>query len=145
MHPTCGVLSCCQRKGFEYCFLCGEFPCKKYDSADSSDSFITHKNQFIDMEKAKLSGMDAYKAELDGKIAILEELLRDYDDGRRKGFFCIAVNLLEMQNVNAVMAHLSTESVEDAPTKERAMAAVRLFEDIAGRRDVSLKLRKNPK
>jgi len=97
------------------------------------------------MEKAKLAGMDDYKAELDSKIAILEELLRDYDDGRRKGFFCIAVNLLALQDVQTVMAQLSTESVEDAPTKERAAAAVRLFEDIAGRRDVSLKLRKNPK
>ena len=145
VHPTCGVLSCCQRKGLEYCFLCDEFPCKKYDGAGSSDSFITHKNQFTDMEKAKQVGIDAYKAELDIKIAILAELLRDYDNGRRKGFFCIAVNLLALQDVNTVMAQLSTESVEDAPAKEKAAVAVRLFEDMAGRRDVSLKLRKNPK
>ena len=52
-HCSCGVLSCCQRKGLEYCFLCEEFPCEKYEGADSSDSFITHKNQFHDMEKAK--------------------------------------------------------------------------------------------
>ena len=97
------------------------------------------------MKKAKQVGMDAYKTELDSKIAILEELLRDYNDGRRKSFFCISVNHLALQDVQTVMAQLSTESVEDAPPKERATAAVRLFEDIAGRRDVSLKLRKNPK
>lgn len=25
-HPTCGVLSCSQRKGLEYCYLCDEYP-----------------------------------------------------------------------------------------------------------------------
>ena len=51
-HPPCRVLSCSQRKGIEYCYLCDEYPCKKYDGVDLSDSFITHKNQFLDFEKA---------------------------------------------------------------------------------------------
>ena len=38
-------------------------------------------------------GIDAYRKELNEKISILETLLVDYDDGLRKGFFCLAVNL----------------------------------------------------
>ncbi|MDA8220886.1 DUF3795 domain-containing protein [Desulfosporosinus sp.] len=30
-HPTCGVLSCSQRHGIEYCYLCDEYPCKKFE------------------------------------------------------------------------------------------------------------------
>ena len=29
-HPPCGVLSCSQRNLIEYCYLCNEYPCKKY-------------------------------------------------------------------------------------------------------------------
>ena len=53
--------------------------------------------------------------------------------------------MIDKINSVTMLAEQKSESVEDAPTKERAAAAVRLFEDIAGRRDVSLKLRKNPK
>ena len=86
-HPKCGVLSCCQRKGYEYCYECADFPCKKYDGADQKDYFITHLHQFRAMEKANNLGIDAYKQELDEKIAILEELLTNYNDGRRKNCY----------------------------------------------------------
>ena len=142
VHPSCGMLSCCLRKGYEYCFQCEDFPCGKYDDADSEDSFITHKNQFLDMEKAKLASMDSYKTELDAKVSLLEELLSDYDDGRRKSFFCVAVNLLSLQETKAVMEQIKDEIIEDASPKERASVAVRLFEEAAGRNGVSLKLRK---
>lgn len=84
-HPPCGVLSCCQRYGHEYCFQCKEYPCQKYNGVDRTDSFITHKNQFRDLDKAK-NNINAYQAELDEKVAILQELLTNYNDGRRKSF-----------------------------------------------------------
>jgi hypothetical protein len=118
----------------EYCFECDEFPCKKYDGADKTDSFITHQNQFADMEKAKQIGIEAYKAELDEKIGILETLLQKHDNGRRKSFYCLAVNLLDLEDIKAVMANIDNE----ADSKTVAL----LFEEIAERRGISLKLRK---
>lgn len=119
VHPPCGVLSCCQRKGIEYCYLCEEYPCKKYDGADLSDSFITHKNQFCDLIKAKQNGMESYQAELDEKVGILVELLKCYDDGRCKSFYCIAVNLLELKDIQVVMVQISDEVTPDTPLKEK--------------------------
>ena len=142
VHPPCGILSCCQRKGGEYCFECDEYPCKKYDGADLTDSFITHKNQFIDMEKAKRIGIDTYIAEQTEKIRQLEKLLNTYDNGRRKSFYCAAVNLLDLCDIMAVMERLADEVVANAPVKEKAAAAVRLFEEMAEQRGISLKLRK---
>ena len=145
VHPACGVLSCCQRKGLEYCFLCDEFPCKKYDGADLLDSFITHKNQFRDMDRAKQIGMEAYAAELNAKVQILEELLRSYDDGRRKGFFCLAVNLLDLADVISIMEQIRDETEPQAPLKEKAATAVRLFRAIADEKGIVLQLRKRAK
>lgn len=140
-HPKCGVLSCCHRKGYEYCFECGDFPCPKYDGADQKDSFITHLRQFRDMDKAKALGIDAYKKELDEKTATLENLLTNYNDGRRKSFFCLAVNLLELQDVRRVMEQIAGETKRDYTAKDKADMAVRLFKNMAAQRHISLKLR----
>ena len=141
-HPTCGVLSCCQRKGFEYCYQCGEYPCRKYDNADQSDSFITHLKQFCDMEKAKTLGKNVYQKELNEKISILEVLLERYDDGRRKGLFCISVNLLELQDLRSVLEQIAVETRSEQPVKEKAIIAVRLLQSMAEQRNLTLKLRK---
>ena len=145
VHPPCGLLSCCQRKGIEYCFQCEEYPCKKYDGADLSDSFITHKNQLRDLEKAKRIGMEMYEAELNEKVSVLEELLKSYDDGRRKGFYCVAVNMLELDDVKIIMGQLGSAVSSYSLLKEKAAAVVRLFEDMAEKRNISLKLRKKTK
>jgi len=136
------MLSCCQRKGLEYCFECEEFPCKKYEGVDLSDSFVTHKNQFRDMEKAKRIGMTAYRAELDEKVRILETLLQKYDDGRRKSFFCLAVNLLDLEDISLIMEKIVNEIPPEFTQKEKAIAAARLFEEMAEQRGILLKLRK---
>ena len=142
VHPPCGALSCNQRRGLEYCFECENYPCKRYDGAGESDSFVTHKKQAADMEKAKRIGMKAYAAELDAKIAILEELLKNYNDGRRKNFYCIAVNLLELADVSAIMSQIENETDPQTPVKEKAAMAVRLFQAKADEIGIELKLRK---
>ena len=141
-HPPCGVLSCCQRKGIEYCFLCEDFPCKKYDGADLLDSFITHKNQFHDFDKVKRIGLEAYETELNAKVKVLEELLENYNDGRKKSFFCVAVNLLELQDIKCVMAQIAVETKTNDSVKEKSAIAGRLFQNMADKRNISLKLRK---
>jgi len=143
VHPPCGVLSCNQRRGLEYCFECDNFPCKKYDKADSSaDSFITHRKQMSDMEKARQMGMDAYAAELNRKIEILEDLIENYNDGRRKGFYCLAVNLLEFKDVEEIMANIKSDVTPQMTVKEKAAKVVALFQSIADEKGIYLKLQK---
>jgi hypothetical protein len=141
-HPSCGVLSCCQRRGMDYCYLCEEYSCVKYNGADASDSFITHQNQLKDFEKVKQIGLDVYQSELNEKVDILRKLLDDYNDGRQKNFFCMAVNLLELQDVEHVMKQIAGETKSDESIKERSMTAVRLFKAMAEKRNIILQLRK---
>jgi len=142
VHPACGILSCCQRKSIEFCFECDDFPCKKYNGADLTDSFITHKNQISDLERAKRIGMDACKAGLNEKVKALEVLLKTYDDGRRKSFFCNAVNLLDLEYVKTVVERSAKEVPPDSALKEKVKSCVRIFEEIAEQKGVSIKLRK---
>lgn len=144
-YPACGVLSCSERHRIEYCYLCDEYPCKKFDGAHNADSFITHKNQLTDFDKIKNIGLDAFKAELNSKVELLKGLLMNFNDGRRKRFFCIAVNLLDLQDLKGVMEQIKDEISPDEPLKEKSTSAVRLLQTMAVRRGISLQLRKKPK
>jgi len=94
-NQPCAIARCSQQHGgIEFCYLCYEYPCEKYDDIDAFDSFITHRNQLKDFKKVKKIGIETYQSELDEKIKILKYLLVNYNDGRRKSFFCIAINLL---------------------------------------------------
>ena len=82
-----------EHNGIEYCFQCNEYPCEKYEKIDKFDSFISHRNQKSDLEKARQIGIEAYNAEQEEKVEILGTLLAGYNDGRKKTLFCVAVNL----------------------------------------------------
>ena len=142
-HPLCGVISCTQRHGeIEYCYLCEEYPCAKYDNAHLVDSFITHQNMRKDFEKVKTVGLAAYQAELNEKMEILQTLLEHYNEGRRKSFFCIAVNLLDIQDVRDAMKQIEEKISQENTVKENAAIAAGIFQAMADKRNISLKLRK---
>lgn len=139
--PSCGIISCCRRHGeIEFCLLCPEFPCPKYDGAVGCDSFITHRHMLLDAEKVKADGLDVYKAQLEAKMALLQDLLEHYNDGRKKSFYCLAVNLLELPDMQAVMEQLKAEATPQQTPKEKAALAQALFEAMANRRGVALVL-----
>jgi len=142
VHPACGPLSCCGRQGLEFCGQCGQFPCARLEGADLWDSFITHRNQMGDLRRAADIGLEDYIQELNGKMTALRTLLGHYDDGRRKSFFCTAVNLLDGDDVGAVLAELAAQTDGQTPIKERAALAVAALQQRADSGGIDLKLRK---
>lgn len=134
-----------QHQGIEYCFQCEDYPCNKYDNIEEYDSFITHRNQLKDMKKAQEMGLENYHCELDEKADILQYLLENYNDGRRKSFFSITINLLELNDIHSVINELKSEAVSnDMTMKEKAEIAVSLFKNVAEKKKIVLKLNKKP-
>ncbi len=142
----CAIARCSlTHDGLEYCFQCEEYPCEKYKGIEAFDSFITHRNQLKDLEKAQMIGMEQYNSELEEKADILQSLLANYNDGRHKGFFCIAVNLLELQEIKDVMEQISIKtSSTNLSIKEKATIAAGLFQSMAEQRTIVLKLNRKP-
>ena len=156
-NQSCAIFRCGREHGCpEYCFHCGEYPCEKYDSVMEYDSFLPHRNMRRDMERAKSGGMEAYQAELEEKAEILQELLDNYNDGRRKTFYMLAVYLLELQDLRNAMEQIvretsgggmqetAKETVQEMTLKEKAVAAVGCFQAIAQETGIVLKLNKKP-
>nr|WP_326185822.1 DUF3795 domain-containing protein [uncultured Oscillibacter sp.] len=141
-NQSCAIARCgLEHGGVEYCWQCGEFPCGRYGEISAFDSFITHQNQLADMEKARRMGLIAYQTEQREKQEILRFLLETCNDGRRRGFFALAVNLLEPQELRDIVEQLETES-EDMPLKEKAACAAALLQAAGDQRGIELKLRK---
>lgn len=143
-HPTCAVITCnSKHDNVEYCFQCSAYPCEKYRKLSEKDSFISYRNVIDDFEKAKKNGIDCYKEQLNEKIGILELLLENYDDGRHKGFYCRAANLLLLSDLRDVIAEIeNTIGKSSAPLPEKIQLIVLSLEVKAVSRNSSLELRK---
>ena len=144
--PSCAVLRCARAHGgVEYCFQCPEYPCRQFQELHTYESFIASRNVEQDFARAKAGSLASYQAVLDEKVELLRHLIRNYNDGRRKSFFCLAVNLLDLEDVRAVVARLDQEVGQDTPLRERALQAAACFQELAAARGVTLKLQKKPK
>lgn len=123
-----------------YCFECMEYPCDKYDGVDEHDSIISHLNQKKDMLKAKRIGIEKYHEEQIAKTNILDRLLKDYDNGHRDVFFCLAVNLMDIDDLNDVLDK-SDELTKDLDLNEKSDFIKQMLIECAENRNISLKLR----
>jgi hypothetical protein len=141
--PSCAVITCSKKHGnVEFCFQCSAFPCQRYEAPNKQDSFVTYRNVLSDMDKAKKRGVERYLEGLGRKVEIVETLIARYNDGRRKGFYCLAVNLLDLADLEKIVKRLDEDAgAAAADAKERAESAVELLESTAKKRGVELKLR----
>ncbi|NMA64758.1 MAG: DUF3795 domain-containing protein [Clostridiaceae bacterium] len=141
----CTIARCSlEHDGLDYCFMCSEYPCDKYNGIEEFDSFITHRHQLKDMEKVKNIGIGTYHTELSEKATILLYLLENYNDGRRKTLFGLAINLLELTNIKAVIQEIESKVSLSMTIKEKAIIAAKQFEDVALQKGIILKLNKKP-
>lgn len=98
-------------------------------------------NGKADLERAKNLGIEQYNLEQQEKTQILSYLLSNYNDGRRKTFFCVAVNLLELSELQEAMKQIqSNDELALLPFKAQCLYVVEVFQKIADRRNIKLKL-----
>lgn len=141
-NQSCSIAKCSLQHGnVEYCFQCENYPCKKYDSIDEFDSFISHQHQKGDMDKFKELGIEQYSAEQQKKKNLLNRLLDTYNDGRKKTLFCVAANLLELNDLENIISELD-ENTSNLTLKEKSAHAASLLQKSAAKKTLVLKLRK---
>ena len=92
-------------------------------------------NQKTDLEKIQRIGEETYNAEQMEKRQILDRLLAEYNDGRKKTLFCLAVNLLPLEGLRTVFVDGDLQ----LPVQDRAKLMEKRLKD---RSSIELKLRK---
>lgn len=143
-HPTCAVITCNKKHDdVEFCFQCSSYPCEKYSRPSDVDSFITYRNVIADLEKVQKNGIEGYAAMLEEKIEILGFLIENYNDGRSKNFYCIAVNLFGLDKLREIVKKITEEISEmDIPLNGKIEQIKTLLEFEAAEAGFELKLRK---
>lgn len=132
-HPSCGFFNCCHRqKGLQACAECEIYPCRRFDrETGEHDSFVTHRRVLANQAYISQEGPGAFLARQEERIAFLRTALSQHDDGKSKGFFCLAAALLSMEGLR--------DALRRAAEGESLRAAL---ESIAGEEGEELKLRK---
>lgn len=143
-NQSCKIARCSlEHGGVEYCYACEQYPCEKYQHIDDYDSFITHRRRKMDFKRAQSIGIEQYNVEQQEKMQILSHLLSHFNDGRRKNFFCTAVNLLELSELREAMEQIRTDDKLPAlPLKEQCLFVVEILQKLAAKRKIELKLMK---
>ena len=92
------------------------------------------------MEKAKNIEIEAYNTEQKEKMQILDYLLMNFNDGRKKTLFCQTVNILELEALRELLSRL--EQCHATTIREKGVFATDQIKEIAGKRGVDLTLRR---
>lgn len=140
-HPTCAVATCNKKHdNVEFCFQCGEYPCKKYREQGTCDSFISYKRVGENFAEAR-NDLEKYKKDLVRRHEILETFLERYNEGRSKGLYCLVANDMPLKELELLAAELA-KMPEVLDVREKARLARLRIAEIASNLGLEFKLRK---
>ena len=142
-NQPCRFARCAQSRGVAYCFACQAYPCEKYAGFDEYDSFLSHQRRERNIRAAQEAGLEAYQALQREKKELLGYLLDHCNDGRRKSFYCLALELLEWEAVCSAIDRAALSQLPDP--RSRAAQAAEALRRAAERSGVELKLRRKKK
>jgi hypothetical protein len=150
-HPSCGTITCCvKKKGLEVCARCDEFPCSKFaswlDKSTLEDSFLTHQKIKSNLYFIKEQGLERFLEQQSKRIKLLERMLKDFDDGRSRSFYCIATTLLPVTELEALLDEaerkIKADKVKADDAKTKAAILRELLNGFATKGGIELKLKK---
>ena len=145
-NQSCAIARCAMERDVgEFCSRCGQFPCERFEKKLEYDSFLPHTRMVRDLEQAEKLGLEIYITQLEERRAILDRLLEDYNDGRRKSFYSLAVYLLELDSLRRAFDEIQEAVPANSSIKEKAITAVEILKKAAEIDGVVLKLNKKPK
>jgi hypothetical protein len=142
-HPSCAIITCSKKhNNIDFCFNCEEYPCERYLKPSEKDSFITYKNREINIKSFKENSRK-YLDELSRKKNILAELLEHYNNGRMKNYFCIAVNLIPIFELEKIMEKIRNMDCDKNIEEKGNPNVIRnIFDETANTLKIEIKLRK---
>lgn len=145
-NQSCAIARCTIEQGIgDFCTQCGQFPCGRYKKMMDYDSFLPHSRMIRDLRRAEELGIEGYIAQLEERKVILNQLLDNWNDGRRKGFYCIAVYLLELNDLRCAFDEIKRGVPAEKSVKEKSITAVEILKKTAEANGITLKLNKTPK
>ncbi|VVB62329.1 Uncharacterised protein [uncultured archaeon] len=143
----CPFITCAlKKKGIEFCWDCEEnktcIKWKKHrDTSKKSDSFKCYQKLEEDIRFIQKNGIGEFEKTQKNREHLLKEMLKDYNEGRSKSYYCVAATVLEIEELQEVLTRAKKES-NGLDIKRRVGILHSIFDDIAVKKNYCLILRK---
>ncbi len=150
-HPSCSYITCCvKNKNLEVCAQCEEYPCAKFEclriDGEEYDSFATYRRVYPNMTFIKEYGLKKFIDHQNKRIKLLKTMLKSFNEGRSKSFYCLAASLLSVEalenSLEKAEKNLRDRKIRSADLKARAQILRGFLEEYAASEGVQLKLRR---
>ena len=139
-HSWCSIWNCCVRKHqFEYCTECEQvFGCDIFLRRKVAEWIPAADN----LRQIREIGLDGWLKEQKVRQALLEELLRNYNEGRSMSLFCKVCARMPIDLVkNAIeqaREKIASEKVDNADIKLKARILKAVIKDLALKANINL-------
>ena len=148
-HPSCSFITCCvKKKNLEVCAECSEFPCSKFKSDEEyqqlqeSSSYPSCKKIIPNLNFIKKHGIKKFIEQQRNRIKLLETMIKNFDDGRSRSFFCKAATLLELTSLTSSLdkatQKIKTDKIKQNDVKKKAQILKEIIKKTAFKEGVEL-------
>ena len=147
MSVGCPKITCAvKRKGIEFCWDCEENTnCEKWkrhrEYGKRQDSFKCYQKLEDDISFVQKNGVNVFENMQKIREKLLKEMLREFNEGRSKSYFCICATVLEIDVLKKALTKARKDSKGlDLNGKSKVLHSI--FDEIAEQGKYCLKLRK---
>jgi len=147
MGAGCPFITCAlKKKGIEFCWDCTEpTTCETWmnhrESGKKVDSFTCYQNLKDDIAFMQKNGVDEFEKAQKIKENLINGMLREFNDGRSKSYYCIAATVMETGELEEALT-LARQNSDGLNIKEKTRVLHSVLDEIARQKNYYLKLRK---
>jgi hypothetical protein len=146
MQVGCPFITCAVKKrGVEFCWECPDHAaCPKWAAhrkhGRSRDSFVCYQRLEDTIAGIERRGLAAFVADQKKRERLLEAMLRDFNEGRSKSYYCIAATVMTVPELSRALT-AARQAARGMDVKTRARILHAILDKIASSRKYNLKLR----
>lgn len=146
MNVGCAFITCAvKEKGVAFCWDCEESEtCEKWkkhrERGKQRDSFKCYQSLEGDLAFIHENGVKKFERDQIIREQLLKEMLRNFDEGRSKSYYCIAASVMEIDELIEALTQAREDSFR-LDVKRKSVILHSILDDIANRKNYSLKLR----
>jgi len=139
-HSWCSIWNCCVKKhGFETCAECNNiFKCDIHKRRKVSE-WIPAADNLLQIKK---SGLDSWLQNQKERKHLVDELLRNYNEGRSLSFFCKVCSRMSVDLVRNAISEsnlkCSSQRIEKTDVKSKRKILKEIIENLAEQAKINL-------
>jgi hypothetical protein len=147
MAVGCPFITCAiKKRGVEFCLDCGENKtCDKWkkhrEAGKKHDSFKCYQKLEEDIEFIQKNGVSKFEKFQKTREQILNEMLKEFNEGRSKSYYCIASTVIDIEDLKEALNKAKQQS-QGLNLKDKSKLLHSILDGIAVQKNYLLILRK---